>query len=314
MAKNQKPLETNNRKSRAFTLVELLVVITIIGILIALLLPAVQAAREAARRTHCANNLKQLGLAMQNYHLTHERIPLTDVDELTSGHRGTNRNWIVRLLSYIEQQGVWDQMDMTVDGITGRNLTMIRQNLAAALCPSDAEAVIPRRRTDSAWDLGVTLGLTCYAISVGDHMNGSGSSGAPNPPYRPYCRFGSPVRGVSNRFGWSCSFGDIKDGLSNTLVVGEVIPEWCYFQSWGMASWSTTAWPINHRNADYDAGLLPIDVSASNNDSICFRSRHPGGAHFVFGDGSVHFLTESLDLPTYQALASRDGGEAAHLP
>ncbi|MDZ7619608.1 MAG: DUF1559 domain-containing protein, partial [Patescibacteria group bacterium] len=306
-------------KSRwAFTLVELLVVIAIIGILIALLLPAVQSAREAARRMQCSNHLKQLGLALHIYHDVHKQIPITS----GAGDRLCKRNWIVGLLPHIEQQGLWDAMDMTVDGHTQPNLSKIAMVLPAVICPSDGNALEPLPRTDAAASLWSTVsgfGLTSYAVSVGDHMNGTGSSGAPNPPYQPYGRSGytgGAVRGVASRYGWSCRFRDVSDGLSNTLFLGEIVPAWCIWQSWGHQRFATTAWPINHRNSEYASGALPSEGSPSdlNNDSLVFRSRHPGGAHFAFGDGSVHFLAETCDFITYQALSSRGGGEPVALP
>ncbi len=301
-----------------FTLVELLVVIAIIGILIALLLPAVQSAREAARRMQCSNNLKQLGLALHVYHDVHKHLPIT----YGVGNNPSRRNWIVGLLPHIEQQGIWDAMDMTVDGHTEPNLSLIAMVLPTVLCPSDGDAVEPLPRTDassSVWNTVSGFGLTSYAISAGDHMNGTGSTGAPYPPYQPYCRngyTGGAVRGVSSRYGWSCRFRDVTDGLSNTVFLGEIVPKWCIWQSWGHQSFATTAWPINHRNAEYASGVLPSEGSPSelNNDSLVFRSRHPGGAQFAFGDGSVHFLSETCDFETYQALSSRSGAEPVGIP
>ncbi len=304
---------------RAFTLVELLVVITIIGILIALLLPAVQAAREAARRMQCSNNLKQFGLAIHNYHDTNHQLPLCSGAGTFSNGSVGERNWIVALLPYIEQQSLYDQMDMLIPGDMGVNLTLIQENVTTALCPTDPYSRQPLPRYNNpGCAFTPPIGLTNYGISVGDHVNGTGSTGAPNPPYRPYGRSGytsSNIRGVGSRYGWSCSFRDIRDGLSNTIAVGELIPSWSYWQSWGVNSFATTAWPINHRNRDYIAGTAPLQpCTTSNNDSITFRSFHPGGAHFLIGDGSVHFLSESMDHATYQDLSSRAGGEVATLP
>ena len=312
--------EIRNRKlPHGFTLVELLVVIAIIGILIALLLPAVQAAREAARRAQCKNNLKQLGLAIHNYHQARKQIPITYGVGAVVG-AGNKRNWIVGVLPYIEQQGLWDAMDMRVDGHTEPNLSLIQRNIPGVLCPTDGEAQQPRRCIDvplDFWNNNVVFALTSYAINVGDHMNGTGSTGAPNPPYEPYCRAGysaDKVRGVSSRYGWSCRFKEVQDGLSKTIFIGEIVPEWCYWQSWGHQSFATTAWPINHRNTEYAQERLPVVDVTSNNDSLVFRSVHPGGAHFIFGDGSVHFLSESCDFAAYQALSSRDGGEPVTPP
>ena len=272
---------------------------------------------------HCVNNLKQLGLALHGYHAAQQQIPFTigpDCSCSSNANVKTGRNWIVGLLPYIEQQGIWDKMDMNAGGLDAPNLALIQQNLALVLCPSDADAAIPSWRPDgTAWVNGEPkLALTSYGINVGDHVNGPGSTGAPNPPYQPFGRNGctaAVVRGVASRYGWSCSFPQVRDGFSNTLFVGEVVPEWCYWQAWGTQSFATTAWPINYRNAEYASGAEPSDpASTSNNYALIFRSQHPGGAHFLFGDGSVHFLAESLDLPTYQALASRDGGETVQAP
>ena len=193
------PTQSSQEKSRsAFTLVELLVVIAIIGILVAMLLPAVQSAREAARRMQCSNQMKQWALALHNYHAAHEQIPFTFGTSGTYPGK-TNRNWMVGLLPQMEQQNVYDKMDMTKHGLLEPNLSLIKQNIPAAVCPSDGEARKPRKRADDATALNVELALTSYAINLGDHRNGTGSTGAPNPPYLDYCRdgfTGGVVRGV----------------------------------------------------------------------------------------------------------------------
>ena len=293
------------RVRRGFTLVELLVVITIIGILIALLLPAVQAAREAARRMQCSNNLKQIGLGMHNYHQVYNVLPLSASYRLGyPNDTGTRRSWTVGLLPYMEQGAIFEQMDMTVRGIEEPNLSLIQKNLAVVLCPSDPGAGTPRTRTDAASSL--TLALTCYAGSVGDHHNDKDEGNGYPPRYGNGSTDASNTRGVISRYGYSASFAEIRDGTSNTFCVGEVIPEWCVWQDWGHQSFATTAYPINHRNREFAAGTLS---AWDHNNCIGFRSFHPGGAHFLLCDGSVQYLAETIDYLTYRAMASRAGGE-----
>jgi len=300
-----------------FTLVEILVVIAIIGILVALLLPAVQAAREAGRRTHCLNNLKQLGLAMHNYHDVNRMLPYSNSNQGGYDNWGQsgdmNRSWTVALLPFMEARTLWDQMDQRKDGLASPNLAIIQQNLPGVLCPSDPDSSTPLTRTDSARNF--VLALSNYACSVGDHFNANDEGNGYPLRYCNDCRTVATVRGVISRYGWSARFKHIKDGLSTTMFAGEVIPEYCDWEDWGHQSFSTTARPINHRNSEFALSFAQnwqnpaLPHSWEHDQSIAFRSFHPGGAQFVMCDGTVHFLADDIDFKLYRALASRSGQE-----
>jgi len=320
------------------------VVIAIIGILIALLLPAVQAAREAARRMQCSNNLKQLCLALHNYHTAHNVLPLmrswtcNSKDTINSkGPRNENhRSWIFALLPYLEQKPLYDAMDMGRSGLDNRvnahsgvsNLSLLQTDLALVLCPSDPGSREHQISADEAstdhndrWTSeGIQLAQTNYCVNTGDHHLGSGGSSGHAPGWgqcqtssAPGCTIpGSQVRGVISRSGWSATFADVRDGLSNTFFAGECMSQFCRWQDWGFPNWALTGWPINHLNREL--AQRPYQWSWSAANCITFRSQHPGGAQFALGDGSVRFISETIDFPTYQALSSRAGGEVATLP
>jgi prepilin-type N-terminal cleavage/methylation domain-containing protein/prepilin-type processing-associated H-X9-DG protein len=304
----------SNRKA-GFTLVELLVVIAIIGILVALLLPAVQAARESARRTQCANNLKQCGIAIQAYHDIHMRLPLQN----SYGPSATtlqHRSWVVRTLPMMELSAWYDkvnqnkdQLDNTVDPMTGTsNLQIIQQRFTTMLCPSDPNSRENATRTDAAG--GLSLALSNYAANVGDHRNGTGTgTTAADGGWYDYGNSADAarkVRGVISRYGWSANLAEIMDGTSNTYLLGEVIPEFCVWQDWGHQNFATTAYPINWRNRDLIKGTLS---PSSASETITFRSRHAGGAQFAYCDGSTRFLNDTMDYNAYRAMASRIGQE-----
>lgn len=306
------------RSRRAFTLIELLVVIAIIAILMGLLLPAVQKVRDAAARMSCQNNLKQIGIAMHMHHNDKGSLPPGDGEYSA---KAKARSWMVLLLPYVEQSAIYDRIqpektmldDTPASGgdpnVTNRRL--IQQNIKVVLCPSDKDAETPRPRSDAAG--GINLALTSYASNVGDHQN-VGGLGAPNPPFPPYgngSNLLTNTRGVITRYGVGVAFSEINDGLSNTFLVGEVVPGWCDWQDWGHQSFATTAWPINHQNAAFAAGAL---LSNDHNNCIVFRSKHTAGANFLFGDGSVRFVVAEIDGAVYRAAASRSGGETYPAP
>lgn len=332
-------------ESAGFTLVELLVVIAIIGILIALLLPAVQSAREAARRIHCTNNLKQIGLSMLGYHDTQKTLPYmktwVDPGNSTPNSKGTaqecHRNWLFGCLPYIEQQSVYDRMDMNKSGLDGtlngdgvtRNRDLLKIVMPPFICPSDPDgdkvtwgadeaSRNPADQMSDAWEAdGIPLAETNYAANSGDHHNAVGIG---KDPAWGYCAggangcvapdgagsiFGRRVRGVISRSGWSARLKDLSDGTSKTMLAGECIGAQCLWQDWGFQSIATTCLPIN-----FDHPSLHIFIRHES-PKYCqtFRSYHAGGAQFVYGDGTVRFHDEAVDFTVYQALSSRSGDE-----
>ncbi len=320
-----------NRRTwkRGFTLIELLVVIAIIAILIALLLPAVQQAREAARRTQCKNNLKQLGLAMHNYHDTHGKFANGSQDAPPM-HPAPNRIWeagpqrkgthLVKLLPQIEQSGLFNLIDFNLDVAAQLNSAKCdfawRRDFPAFRCPSD--------------DFKSGTGQSNYAASSGAQSmpaQGAGCSLYPGdvfgtgPSGHVSTENGNNVSGIVSRYGWSARMADIVDGTSNTIMFGEIRP-FCgdhHVGGWANpnALWTATTAPINFNTCPGERGnpanpnTAPLDC---NNRRIWmtsqgFKSRHVGGAQFALCDGSVRFLSENIDYMTYQRLGCRRDGQ-----
>ena len=295
------------RRSRAFTLVELLVVIAIIGILVALLLPAIQAAREAARRTQCSNNLKQLGIALQNYHDTYHRFPAgcSATGDPWSGGIHRKGSMLVKLLPYVEQSALYDEIDFNRD-VTDWIWNNHRwTNIPAYLCPSDPGGNFDR----AVSNYGASMGAQAMGSQGGwctmypGHINGPTGHGSSNNP--------ANISGVFSRFFWSARLRDVTDGTSTTIAMGEMRPN-CgdhHRQGWfhGNALWTATTAPINFPTCPGEPQYQASSCFAENNwqTSQGFKSKHPGGAQFVFCDSSVHFINESIDYQTYQYLGAR---------
>lgn len=295
------------RRRSAFTLVELLVVIAIIGILVGLLLPAVQAAREAARRMQCSNNLKQIGLAMHNYHDTFKRLPMSN----PRCDQGKRWGWIPRIQPFVEQSNLFNSLDFSLASWQGDNFQYLQQTYPLFTCPSDP---LSEEIVSEEWFAGPRWvnSQSDYAVCIGDYRNATGVGATP--------AFGNvgcgrrTVRGMIGRWGWSARFGDVTDGLANTFCVGECIGALSIVQNWGIQCWATTAHPINFMNQSLlDDRPSWTPWNPRWDESIGFRSMHTGGAQFLLGDGSVHFISENIDGITYRSLASRAEGEVFSL-
>ncbi|EAQ79268.1 DUF1559 domain-containing protein [Blastopirellula marina] len=285
-------------RRRAFTLVELLVVIAIIGVLIALLLPAVQQAREAARRMQCINNLKQIGLAMHNYHDTHRVLTSGFIDDAndTGGVDGYGWSWSVMLLPFLEQQAMHDQLSpgpQTVSQAITSNLTLLQQPLTAYLCPSSTDETLNPHYLFS----DEKLATSNYATVTG-HGYTSGAS---------VDRGGAFFRNSYK------TLADIHDGTSNTLMAGEkVVANPRSKNILGGAVWAaanrTDRMGNSGQNTDSVGSTLgsihalhPLngDPEAASLDlafaPMIYASQHPGGVQFALFDGSARFLSENLD-------------------
>ncbi|ASV74184.1 hypothetical protein THTE_1582 [Thermogutta terrifontis] len=353
---------------KGFTLVELLVVIAIIGILIALLLPAVQAAREAARRSQCTNNLKQLGLAIHNFHDVNNVFPIGQPDD-----DNDNYAWGAYILPYVEQKQMYDTLvsggaalvyipggdNLKVHGAireipgvspalpTGHPVrstdtynwwTQVRNNhgnptgannqgaktiISVYICPSD---VLPKQDNngygksnyccclggDTPWYVQLTTG------GGPSWSQPSGASGQ-NGMFR---------LAQTNDYHYVTTFADITDGSSNVIAIGEVsesgnvtrtmidrvFPLWAggnndWAGQWRISSWARVAGQYTPINSKDTTPVVNITLS-----DFAFGSKHPGGANFLFGDGSVHFLSETIDTVLYERLAAINDGNPVQVP
>ncbi len=309
----------------AFTLVELLVVIAIIGVMVGLLLPAVQSAREAARRMSCGNNLKQIGLALHNYEGTHKTLPSGTPDCCVNN----GFNWAVMIFPFLELSTVVDSMDRLGNlRNTPQNATIARTVvLPAFICPSGPGGGNPFMNRFAPHNATPAHGLW-YAASIGPTMMDS-CPFCPDPvsSMNNFCcqgwNFGTnggggfPAGTFSGMFGRSrksIRFRDVTDGLTNTFMVGETLPEHCDFISVYALNFplSGTSIPLNMMESNVpNAPKARITrASGSNWFRVCgHKSVHPGGAQFVVGDGSVRFISETIDYRLYNNLGTRAGGE-----
>ena len=297
------------RKS-AFTLVELLVIIAIIGVLVALLLPAVQAAREAARASQCKNHLKQLGLAVHQYHDTMGRLPPGWLADKPEGVPGWG--WSPALFPYLEQANLSEGSIRRHAAIADSTNQQARETPVPVLfCPSDphpkvatifggAEKADQEDRRDEGDPLSrfIESGEPLLRIARTNYVGVFGISEIEE----------SPAAGEGVFFFQSRTrFAEVTDGLSNTVIVGERSAKL------GNSVWAGVVQGANEAMARV-VGIADHPPNHPDHHFDDFTSYHPGGVHFVFGDGSVQRLNDQIDMAVYQALCTRDGGEAKMSP
>jgi prepilin-type N-terminal cleavage/methylation domain-containing protein/prepilin-type processing-associated H-X9-DG protein len=312
---------------KAFTLVELLVVIAIIGILVALLLPAIQAAREAARRSQCQNNLKQLGLAFLNYEQTKKEFPLAYTKPVAPA-RGTN-NWAPFVLSYLEEGNLVEGYNLEEDWWREPNRTIVQNFLPVLICPStpdpkrfqDKPESSPPNKTGACGDYFTPSGVS---LVINDSLSSDQQIPTTGVDLRGVIRW-QEEKNPKNRL------AAITDGTSHSIILGECAGRedvWRAGQKYDVnytgspkvrargGAWATSDNPyeIGARKA-WDASFDPIPGAVSINNSNewghCFYAFHPGGATMAFADGSVRFMADNTDLSTLAKLITRAGEEIA---
>jgi len=303
----------------AFTLVELLVVITIIGILIAMLLPAVQAARESARRAKCSNNMKQIVLAMHQYHESYKMFPLNHGGNQQTSTSGTGHSWMMCILPFIEQEALWEKIKLNQPLSHGDNTIASRTVVPTFLCPTDDSPGLMNNRANlSAND---QRAITNYKAVAGGNWNWGDHTNVRQGGIK----WRNDANGLDRGNGLICRnhdshvrnltiFADIKDGTSSTFAVGETVPKWCTHTWWWWynASTGTCGIPLNYRKKTHDLADPVNAVDWVRNYS--FFSQHEGGANFGLCDGSVTFISDSIDITLYRQLATISGKEGVHVP
>lgn len=287
---------------RAFTLIELLVVIAIIAVLIALLLPAVQQAREAARRAQCINNLKQLGIALHNYHDTSNTLPPGWIGVQGGGpdmEGGSGFSWAYHLLPYIDQAPIYNQSNGTVSLLDPSNDVLRKTYFPAFRCPSDSGP--------NSWEImeedNPTTVIT--TLTTSNYVGSFGTEGAEdicvNPPFPAAQCSGDGIFSHNSKV----RLADIVDGTSNTIILGE------HRTDRGLG-WNSSWYGFIPGGEEATARFLGVADHTPNHRAQHiddFSSSHVGGVHMLFGDGRVRFVTENIDLNVFRSLATRIGGE-----
>lgn len=291
------------RRHPAMTVAELIVSISIISILVAFLLPAVQSARETVRQLSCANNLRQLGVALNVYHDVHRAYPLNSSFGAPLGAEYPTRSWVQGILPFIEQASLHQRIDLRLTPISNRRIA--ETPLRALVCPSDSSPLVLSERADApmSWELALTNYKSCAGSNWGwgsfRHKEQSG-------------RFAGSVDGMAFGNGLICAgrgrviatrVRDVRDGLTNTLAIGETIPHLTRWSWWYQSNsvTGTCAIPLN-----YGIKLRSPHRWQDNNG---FMSRHSRGGQFACADASVRRISADIDMAIYRSLATIDGSE-----
>jgi prepilin-type N-terminal cleavage/methylation domain-containing protein len=311
------------RNCRGFTLVELLVVIAIIGILVALLLPAIQAAREAARRAECGNHLKQIGVALHNYHDTYKSFPSLEIHTIALLN-GTNSNWgemygnwLVYLLPFVEEKAAYDAVDFKVywdqTGDTGvNNKQVYLRKYGTYLCPSNP---INNKTSGNNFDAHIVHYFGVF-----------GSAEPPGGRARQQWCLGNTTNSINKGIMWYNSgvrMADVIDGTANTLIVSEV-------RGYRPASYTSLAsiatdggrgmrWEIGTGTHMQPINCADGGTAATSNCLGGWRwevpsSFHPGGIQVTLADGSTRFVSQDVDYNTFLWLGSMGDGQQVQLP
>ncbi len=311
--------QQHKRIGRAgFTLVELLVVIAIIGVLVSLLLPAVQAAREAARRSQCNNNVKQILIAMHNHHDTHRKFPQGIYTTGTSARGGA---WSAFVLPFMEQDALYDRMTFDEEGAnwgssggisgatldssnaTTRNVAALEAEVPAFRCPSSPlDEHITDQSTDR-WTVLERYPANYLGCASGVVTDDSGD-----------------FRDLDGMLFTSSTtrFSSMTDGSSNTLLIGEALPDRFADFSTYESSDRKDHWLFGGDDSDvlrdHSEHLGSTGVPLNGQNELSFGSAHPGGCQMGLADGSVHFVSENTAFDVLRNLGSRADGNVTSLP
>jgi prepilin-type N-terminal cleavage/methylation domain-containing protein/prepilin-type processing-associated H-X9-DG protein len=290
------------RRPAGFTLIELLVVIAIIAVLIGLLLPAVQRVREAANLASCKNNLKQIGLALQSYHDAQSTFPVGYYDPTPwpQFDNGPGWGWGAYLLPYLEQANIYNQINFKLDVGAPANAQVRTTFLSIFFCPSDLSL-----NTFTVTDGGSNSWTLAQASYVACNGN-DGVDDFTTPPHT-----GAFLRGIRG-----FRITEIRDGLSNTFFVGDRTAQLSYCTWIGGPTGALN--PFLQSPGDFGAEITLLMCHAGDTgpntpgvyDADSTSSPHGTGVPFLFGDGSVHYISNAINISTWMALATRAGGEA----